>query len=249
MRFIQRYHLDRHKRVHSGEKPYQCDRCHQVGFRRFSRCIVFLALLTRQKHARFFPCRTFRGLTVCCGIGACVQLAWLKRKTSSHRIHLPTQLPGAPYSLPTTVWQCDIPQSSNTFSFFHFLIPFFFFFKSAVISPNWQKQNYLIVDIRYHGNNWTEQKTRLLSEHLWVRFGSAASCEQLWLNSTSRHAAATAERWTITYGPHCWGSVSSPMWCCRWKELWFKYQSKNNELVIHISWSFILTRVLHGLVF
>ncbi|XP_063808170.1 zinc finger protein 740 isoform X2 [Pseudophryne corroboree] len=54
MKFIQKYHLERHKRVHSGEKPYQCELCQQA----FSRTDRLL------KHKRICQgCRKQRSIT------------------------------------------------------------------------------------------------------------------------------------------------------------------------------------------
>lgn len=54
MRFIQKYHMERHKRTHSGEKPYQCDYCHQVTKMQFS--LFFTSLM--KFLSPVMPCRS-----------------------------------------------------------------------------------------------------------------------------------------------------------------------------------------------
>lgn len=57
--------------------------------------------------------RTSHGQTGCWDTGGYVQSGWAKKK-ATHRIHLPIQLPGARYSLPTTVWLSDTHPPTET---------------------------------------------------------------------------------------------------------------------------------------
>lgn len=66
-------------------------------------------------HTFCFPQpRTSHGQIGCWDTGGYAQLGWAKRKTSTHRIHLPILLPGALYSLPTTVWLSDTQLPTET---------------------------------------------------------------------------------------------------------------------------------------
>ena len=67
MRFIQKYHLERHKRVHSGEKPYQCERCHQVSSR----------VMQSHPHTNFLPQEPGLAPTPCLARGHLAFLAMM----------------------------------------------------------------------------------------------------------------------------------------------------------------------------
>lgn len=126
MRFIQRYHLDRHKRVHSGEKPYQCDRCHQVGpgecCGQFSCCCFCFGT---EPNPRFFPLQNFsrtdrllrhRRL---CTVGVTKEENQFSQETSAHPA---SWSPLQPSNNRLTVWH-----PAELLRLFIHLIPFFFF--------------------------------------------------------------------------------------------------------------------------
>lgn len=65
----------------------------------------------RSRTSAIAAIRTSHGQTGCWGTDGSAQWGWAKRKASTRRTHLPIQPPGAPSSLPTTVWLSDLPDT------------------------------------------------------------------------------------------------------------------------------------------